>query len=31
LNVMLRALPKLDDAAEPRRIGFELARSLTRK
>ena len=31
LNVMLRALPKQDEEAEPRRIGFELVRKLTRK
>ncbi|MFM2356999.1 MAG: hypothetical protein RLZZ528_2735 [Pseudomonadota bacterium] len=31
LNVMLRALPKQDEAAAPRRIGFELVRKLTRK
>ena len=28
LNVMLRALPKLTPAAEPTRIGFQLAREL---
>ena len=28
LNVVLRALPKPKEAAEPRRIGFELARAL---
>ncbi|KAJ56121.1 hypothetical protein ACMU_10220 [Actibacterium mucosum KCTC 23349] len=28
LNVMLRALPKVDDAPEPRRIGFRLAQDL---
>ena len=31
LSVMLRALPKQDETAEPRRIGFELASKLTRK
>ena len=28
LNVLLRAMPKEQDAAEPRRIGFELAKAL---
>lgn len=28
LNVMLRAMPKTEKAAEPRRIGFELSRAL---